>query len=284
MGNRVLNIGCHLTVTKGYRHMGRRILELGGNTFQYFSRNPRGGSVKAIDAKDAAGLAEIMEANSFAPILTHAPYTLNMAAAKEETWDFAKRCFREDLERLEQLPGRLYNFHPGSHTGMGAEWGLERIIEGLNSVIFKECTSTILFEVMAGKGSELGSTFEEIRFLLDHVDHPEKYGVCIDTCHLWEGGYDLAGDLEGVLDHLDRTIGLDRVRAVHLNDSKNPIGAHKDRHEKLGQGALGWGTILNIVGNPRLRDKPFFLETPNEEEGYQEEIRLVKEMLKNEEN
>ena len=284
MEDRVLNIGCHLTVTKGYRHMGKRILELGGNTFQYFSRNPRGGSVKAIDPKDAAGLVEIMEANEFAPILTHAPYTLNMAAAKEETWDFAKRCFREDLERLEQLPSRLYNFHPGSHTGMGAEWGLEQIIEGLNSVIFKECTTTILFEVMAGKGSELGSTFEEIRYLLDHVDHPEKYGVCIDTCHLWEGGYDLVNDLEGVLDRLDETVGIDRVRAVHLNDSKNPIGAHKDRHEKLGQGSLGWGTILNIVGSPRLRDKPFFLETPNEEEGYQEEIRLVKEMLKNEEN
>lgn len=282
MENNKIGIGCHLTVTKGYRHMGRRILELGGNTFQYFSRNPRGGSVKAIDEGDVAGLAEILEANDFAPILAHAPYTLNMAAAKEETWDFAKRCFREDLERLEQLPTKLYNFHPGSHTGMGVEWGLERIVTGLNSVMYKECTSTILFEVMAGKGSEIGSRFEEIRFLLDNVDHPQKYGVCIDTCHLYEGGYDLVNDLEGVLDELDRIIGLDRVRAVHLNDSKNPLGARKDRHEKIGEGTLGMGTILSIVGNDRLKHLPFFLETPNEEEGYAREIKMIKDMLNHE--
>ena len=280
----MFNIGCHMTVSKGYKYMGKRILELGGNTFQYFSRNPRGGSVKAIDKSDADALAEIMAANDFAPILTHAPYTLNMAAAKDDTYDFAKRVFREDLERLEELPSRLYNFHPGSHTGKGVDWGLDRIINGLNEVVFKESTSTILFEVMAGKGSEIGSNFEEIKILLDNVTYREKFGVCLDTCHLYEGGYDLVNDLEGVLDEIENSFGLEKVKAIHLNDSKNPLGARKDRHEKIGEGTLGIGTIMNIVSNPRLKDIPFFLETPNEEEGYAREISMIKELLKNEVN
>ena len=280
----MFNIGCHMTVSKGYKYMGKRILELGGNTFQYFSRNPRGGSVKAIDKSDADALAEIMAANDFAPILTHAPYTLNMAAAKDDTYDFAKRVFREDLERLEELPSKLYNFHPGSHTGMGVDWGLDRIINGLNEVVFKESTSTILFEVMAGKGSEIGSNFEEIKILLDNVTYREKFGVCLDTCHLYEGGYDLVNDLEGVLDEIENSFGLEKVKAIHLNDSKNPLGARKDRHEKIGEGTLGIGTIMNIVSNPRLKDIPFFLETPNEEEGYAREISMIKELLKNEVN
>ena len=280
----MLNIGCHLTVSKGYEYMGRRILELGGNTFQYFSRNPRGGSVKDIDRRDVEALEEIMAANIFAPILTHAPYTMNMAAAKDDTYDFAKRVFREDLERLEQLPGRLYNFHPGSHTGMGADWGLERIIKGLDDVVFKECTSTILFETMAGKGSEIGSNFEEIKILLENVACKEKFGVCLDTCHLYESGYDIVDDLEGVLDSIDASFGLDKVKAIHLNDSKNPIGARKDRHEKIGEGTLGIGTVMNIVSNPRLKHIPFFLETPNEEEGYAREIKMIKEMLEDESN
>ncbi len=280
----MINIGCHMSVSKGYKYMGKRILELGGNTFQYFSRNPRGGSVKEIDKKDALDLKELMEENQFAPILTHAPYTLNMAAAKDDTYDFAKRIFREDLERLEELPSKLYNFHPGSHTGMGVDWGLERIIKGLNQVVFKESTSTILFEVMAGKGSEIGSNFEEIKILLDNVNYREKFGVCLDTCHLYEGGYDLVNDLEGVLDQIENSFGLAKVKAIHLNDSKNSLGARKDRHEKIGEGSLGIGTILNIVSNPRLKDIPFLLETPNDEEGYGREISLIKDMLYNESN
>ena len=280
----MFNIGCHMSVSKGYKHMGSRILELGGNTFQYFSRNPRGGSVKAIDKADAEALSELMIANRFAPILTHAPYTLNMAAAKEDTYDFAKRVFREDLERLEELPSKLYNFHPGSHTGMGIDWGLERIIKGLNEVVFKESTSTILFEVMAGKGSEIGSNFEEIKILLDNVNYRDKFGVCLDTCHLYESGYDIVNDLEGVLEEIDNSFGLNKVKAIHLNDSKNPLGARKDRHEKIGEGTLGLGTILNIVSNPKLKEIPFFLETPNEEEGYAREIKMIKEMLENESN
>lgn len=277
----MLNIGCHLTVSKGYEYMGKRILELQGNTFQYFSRNPRGGSVKALDYEDIKGLKGIMAENNFAPILAHAPYTLNMAAAKEETFDFAKRAFREDLERLEELPCSMYNFHPGSPTDKGKEWGLDRIISGLNEVVFKEATTTILFEVMAGKGSELGSNFEEIKYLLDNVDHKEKYGVCLDTCHLYESGYDIVNNLEGVLAEFDTLIGLDKVKAIHLNDSKNPLGARKDRHEKIGEGTIGLGGILNIVTHPRLKDKPFFLETPNEEEGYMREILMIKEMIEN---
>lgn len=278
----MINIGCHMTVSKGYKYMGKRILELGGNTFQYFSRNPRGGSIKALNVEDVKELTEIMETNNFAPILTHAPYTLNMAANKGETYDFAKRIFREDLERLEEVPSKLYNFHPGSHTGMGVEWGMERIIKGLNEAVFKECRSTILFEVMAGKGSEIGSNFEEIKFLLENVDNREKYGVCLDTCHLYEGGYDIVNNLEGVLDEIENNFGLDKVKAIHLNDSKNQLGARKDRHEKIGEGTLGIGTILNIVSNPRLKHLPFFLETPNEEEGYKREIMMIKEMLINE--
>lgn len=277
----MLNIGCHLTVSKGYEYMGKRILELQGNTFQYFSRNPRGGSVKALDYEDIKGLEGIMAESYFAPILAHAPYTLNMAAAREETFDFAKRAFREDLERLEELPCSMYNFHPGSPTEKGKEWGLERIIRGLNEVVFKEATTTILFEVMAGKGSELGSSFEEIKYLLDNVDHKEKYGVCLDTCHLYESGYDIVNDLEGVLGEFEELIGLEKVKAIHLNDSKNPLGARKDRHEKIGEGTIGLGCILNIVTHPRLKDKPFFLETPNEEEGYMREILMIKEMIEN---
>lgn len=277
----MLNIGCHLTVSKGYEYMGKRILELQGNTFQYFSRNPRGGSVKALDYEDIKSLEGIMAENYFAPILAHAPYTLNMAAAKEETFDFAKRAFREDLERLEELPCSMYNFHPGSPTEKGKEWGLERIIRGLNEVVFKEATTTILFEVMAGKGSELGSSFEKIKYLLENVDHKEKYGVCLDTCHLYESGYDIVNNLEGVLGEFEALIGLEKVKAIHLNDSKNSLGARKDRHEKIGEGTIGLGGILNIVTHPRLKDKPFFLETPNEEEGYMREILMIKEMIEN---
>ncbi|AMP21337.1 endonuclease IV [endosymbiont 'TC1' of Trimyema compressum] len=275
----MLNIGCHLTVSKGYEYMGEKILELGGNTFQFFFRNPRGGKAKALNMEDVAKLEAIMVENNFAPILAHAPYTLNMAGQKEDVYDFAKMAFREDLERLESLPCHLYNFHPGSHTGKGIEWGMERIIKGLEEVVFKECTTTILFEGMAGKGSEIGSTLEELAFLLKHVTYPEKFGVCLDTCHLWETGYDLVDDLDGVLEKADNLIGIDKVKAIHLNDSKNPLGAHKDRHERIGEGTLGIDTIYNIITHPFLKDKPFYLETPNEEVGYKSEISLLKELV-----
>ena len=274
-----MRVGCHLSVGKGYAHMGKRILELGGNTFQYFSRNPRGGAVRAFDEEDARALDLLMKEKGLGPILTHAPYTLNLASPREETREFARKVIREDLERLELLPGHLYNIHPGSHTGIGPEAGMEGIIKGLKEAVPPGCTSMILFEVMAGKGSEIGRDFAEIAWLLEHVPDPEGYGVCLDTCHLWEGGYDILHNLEGVLEEADRAFGLDRVRAIHLNDSKNPLGARKDRHEKLGLGALGWKGIRGIISHPRLRDKPFFLETPNEEDGYALEIAALKEMM-----
>lgn len=278
----MLRLGCHLTVSKGYAYMGKRILELGGNTFQYFSRNPRGGSVKALDFTDVQDLKDIIDRNDLGSIVAHAPYTLNLSGNREETFDFAKRVVREDLERLEALPGQWYNLHPGSHTGKGIQWGMERILKGLEASVFKECTSTLLFEMMAGKGSEIGSNFEEIQFLLENVPYKEKFGVCLDTCHLHESGYNVVHDLEGVLDQIEGSFGLEKVKVIHLNDSKNLRGARKDRHEKLGQGNIGLGALMGIVANDRLRDKTFILETPNEEEGYGIEIQLIKEILKNE--
>ena len=232
--------------------------------------------------EDVRGLEKVMAEHDLGPLLAHAPYTLNMAAPKEETFDFAKRAFAEDLARLELLPCHLYNFHPGSFVSKDMEWGLERIISGLNEVVTEECTSTILFETMSGKGSEVGSRFEETAYLLSHVDYPEKYGVCIDTCHLYEGGYDIKEDLEGVLKEFDEIIGLHHIKAVHLNDSKNPLGAHKDRHEQIGVGSLGLSGILNVVTHPALKDLPFYLETPHEKvEGYGEEIEMIKELVEN---
>lgn len=278
----MLNIGCHLSVSKGYFKMGQTILELGGNTFQFFTRNPRGGAAKDLDYEDIEKLRVLMSEHNFAPLLAHAPYTLNMAAQKDDTYQFAKETFADDLRRLEELPCNLYNFHPGSHTGKGIEWGLKRIIDGLNEVVPESCTTTILFEVMAGKGSEVGSRLEEIAYLLSHVNFPEKYGVCLDTCHLYEAGYDLVNNLDGVLEEIDAKIGMSKVRAIHLNDSKNPLGAAKDRHEKIGVGTLGLNTIYNIISHPKLQGKPFFLETPQDSlEGYKEEISLLKEMYNN---
>ena len=278
----MIKIGCHLSVSKGFTYMGKEIIRLGGNVFQFFTRNPRGGNVKALDMEDVKGLEVLMKENKLGPLLAHAPYTLNMAAPKEETFDFAKIAFKGDLERLELLPCDLYNFHPGSFVSKDMEWGMNRIIEGLNEVVDESCTSTILFETMSGKGSEVGSRFEEIAYLLSNVRHPEKYGVCIDTCHLYEAGYDIKNDLDGVLKEFDEKIGLDRIKAVHLNDSKNPIGAHKDRHEQIGVGTLGLEGIINVVTHPSLKHLPFYLETPHEKvEGYGEEIELIKEMVEN---
>ncbi len=272
----MLHIGCHLSVSGGYEHMGREALSIGADTFQYFSRNPRGGSVKPFDPEDADRLISLMEENRFAPALTHAPYTLNPCAQAEATLDFARRAMAEDIERLEHFPGALYNLHPGSHTGQGVETGIEKIAETLNTVMFPGMKTTLLLETMAGKGSEVGGRFEELREIIDRVNMPENMGVCLDTCHVYDGGYDIVGDLDGVLTRFDEVIGLARLRAVHVNDSKFPFASHKDRHEKIGEGSIGLEAFRRIVNHPALRDLPFFLETPNELDGYKREIEVLR--------
>ena len=274
----MLNIGCHLTSSKGYLHMGEEALSIGANTFQYFSRNPRGGSVKPFDPEDAAALIALTQSQSFAPVLTHAPYTLNPCAAAEHTLDFAHRALREDLERLESFPGALYNLHPGSHVGQGIETGVSKIAESLNAAMFDGMGTTVLLETMAGKGSEVGGSFEELRAIIDRVERSDRIGVCLDTCHVFDGGYDIVNDLDGVLETFDRVIGLDRLKAIHLNDSKNPLGSRKDRHEKIGEGCIGLDAITRIINHPALRNLPFYLETPNELDGYQREIELLRSL------
>lgn len=276
----MLNIGCHLTISKGYLHMGEEALSIGANTFQYFSRNPRGGGVRPFDAEDAAALIELARANHFAPLLTHAPYTLNPCAAAESTLDFAHRALSEDLQRLEAFPDALYNLHPGSHVGQGMEIGVAKIADSLNQAMFDGMHTIVLLETMAGKGSEVGGRFEELRAIIDRVRLNDRVGVCLDTCHVHDGGYDIVNDLDGVLTEFDRIIGLSRLRAIHLNDSKNPIGSRKDRHEKIGLGAIGNDAFVRIINHPALRGLPFFLETPNELDGYRDEIRRLREMYR----
>ena len=270
-------IGCHLSSAKGYLAMGKTALSIGGNVFQYFTRNPRGGSAKKADEQDAAALRTFMKENAFGPALAHAPYTLNACAENEKTREFARLVFREDLDTMElTMPGGLYNFHPGSHVGQGAEKGIEKIAEILNESLRKDQTVTVLLETMAGKGSEVGRSFQELRAILDRVDLKDKMGVCLDTCHVFDAGYDIVNDLDGVLKEFDRMLSLDRLRAVHLNDSMNPIGSHKDRHAKIGEGYIGLDAFRRIVTHPMLRGLPFYLETPNELPGYQAEITLLR--------
>lgn len=276
----MLNIGCHLTISKGYRHMGEEALSIGANTFQYFSRNPRGGSVRPFDAADAAALRELTETYHFAPLLVHAPYTLNPCAAAEHTLDFAHRALTEDLQRLEAFPGSLYNLHPGSHVGQGVDTGIEKIADSLNRAMFEGMQTTVLLETMAGKGSEVGGRFEELRAIIDRIEQNDHIGVCLDTCHVYDGGYDIVGNLDCVLTEFDRIIGLDRLRAIHINDSKNPFSSHKDRHEKIGQGSIGLTAFERIINHPALRTLPFFLETPNELDGYRQEIALLRELYR----
>lgn len=273
----MFTIGCHLSASKGFTNMGKEALSIGANTFAFFTRNPRGGSAKAIDDADIEGLLKIMEENNFGKLVAHAPYTVNPASDKEQTREFARMCLREDIERMEKLPGNYYNFHPGSHVGQGAEKGIDLIAEILNDVISPEQTTIVLLETMAGKGSEIGRNFEEIKAIIDKLDHPEKVGVCLDSCHVSDGGYDIINDLDGMLEEFDRIIGLDKLKAMHINDSMNPAGAHKDRHQKIGEGHLGLETFVNIINHPVLKDLPFILETPNEMEGYAKEIALLKE-------
>lgn len=276
----MLTIGAHLSSSKGYTAILRQAEEIGANTFQFFTRNPRGGTAKAIDEKDIETFLALMEEKNFPVILAHAPYTLNCCSAKPEVREFALNTFADDLRRMEYTPNQLYNFHPGSHVGQGEEKGIELIAETLNRVLFKDMTTTVLLETMAGKGSEIGKTFEEHRSIIDRVEYSDKVGVCLDTCHISDGGYDIVHNLDGVLDEFDRVIGIDRLKAVHLNDSKNPIGAHKDRHEKIGEGYLGKETFEKIINHPKLKHLPFFLETPNELDGYAREIALLRSLYK----
>ena len=272
----MLHIGCHLSSTKGFAAMGRQALLMGADTFQFFTRNPRGSRAKPLDEADAAALKTLLTENHFAPIVAHAPYTLNLCGKEEENRRFARETMADDLARLEHIPGQLYNFHPGSHVGQGMETGISLIAEGLNAILRPEQTTTVLLETMAGKGSEVGGRFEELREIIDRVELTEKMGVCLDTCHVSDGGYDIIHDLDGVLTEFDRVVGLHRLKAIHLNDSKNPPGSRKDRHECLGQGSLGLEALTRIVNHPALRHLPFCLETPNELPGYQAEIELMR--------
>ena len=272
----MLNIGCHLSTTKGYENMGKEALKIGANTFQYFTRNPRGGKAKDINEKDILALRKLLEENNFAKILAHAPYTLNGCSADESTREFASEMMADDLERLKYLPTSLYNFHPGSHVKQGVDVGINYIVEMLNKVLKPEHTTIVLLETMAGKGTEVGRTFEEIAEIISRVELNEKMGVCLDTCHVYDAGYDIVNDLDGVLEEFDRIIGLDRLHAIHLNDSKNPFKSHKDRHEKIGEGEIGFEAIKRIINHPKLRNIPFFLETPNELDGYAKEIEMLK--------
>ena len=256
--------------------MGKEAIKIGANTFQYFTRNPRGGKAKDIDEKDILALRKLMEENKFAKILAHAPYTLNGCSADESTRQFATEMMADDLERLKYLPTSLYNFHPGSHVKQGVDVGINYIVEMLNKVLKPEHTTIVLLETMAGKGTEVGRTFEEIAEIISRVELKEKMGVCLDTCHVYDAGYDIVNDLDGVLEEFDRIIGLDRLHAIHLNDSKNPFNSHKDRHEKIGEGEIGFEAIKKIINHPKLKNIPFFLETPNELDGYAKEIEMLR--------
>lgn len=274
----MFKIGCHLSTAKGYAHMAEEICQLGGNTFQFFTRNPRGGSAKAIDSKDIGKFHETAAANGIEVILAHAPYTLNACSADEATRDFAIRTMEDDLVRMEQTPGNLYNFHPGSHVSQGVSVGTEYIVAMLNRVLSENQSTTVLLETMAGKGSEIGRTFEELKNIIDGVRLSSHLGVCLDTCHVYDAGYDIVNDLDGVLDEFDKVIGIERLKAIHLNDDKNPFGSHKDRHEKIGEGSIGVKAFENIINHPKLKELPFYLETPNEPEGYAKEIALLKSL------
>lgn len=272
----MLKIGCHLSTTKGFENMGKEALEIGANTFQFFTRNPRGGKAKDINQKDIDAFLKLAKDNNFGVLLAHAPYTLNACSADENTRKFAKEMMADDLIRMEYTPNNLYNFHPGSHVKQGAEVGINYIVELLNEVIKPEQTTTILLETMAGKGTEVGRSFEEIAEIISRVELKDHMGVCLDTCHVYDAGYDIVNDLDNVLDEFDRIIGLDKLKAIHLNDSKNPFKSHKDRHEKIGEGFIGLEGVKRIINHPKLRHLPFFLETPNELDGYAKEIELLK--------
>lgn len=272
----MLTIGCHLSSSKGYLAMGKEALKIGANTFQFFTRNPRGGAVKPFDEADAAAYVAFAEEHQIGPVLAHAPYTLNSCAKDEGLREFAREVMKDDLWRLSHIPGAMYNFHPGSHVKQGSEVGIALIAENLNAILDEAQVTTVLLETMAGKGSEVGRTFEELRAVIDKVERRDKLGVCLDTCHVYDGGYDIVGHLDEVLDEFDAVIGLERLQAIHLNDSKNPFASHKDRHEKIGEGSIGLSAVVQIINHPKLKKLPFYLETPNELPGYEAEIALLR--------
>ena len=272
----MLNIGCHLSVSGGFYNMGVEALSINANTFQFFTRNPRGGKAKDIDKEDVQKLLELMKENNFSKILAHAPYTLNGCSKDEKTREFAINTMADDFKRMEYLPNNVYNFHPGSHVKQGVETGIDYIVEMLNIVLKEEQTTTVLLETMAGKGTEIGRSFEEIAEIISKVKLNNHLGVCLDTCHVYDAGYDIVNNLDNVLEEFDKVIGLDRLKAIHLNDSKNPFNSHKDRHEKIGEGSIGIEAMKRIINHPKLRHLPFFLETPNELDGYKHEIEILR--------
>jgi deoxyribonuclease-4 len=272
----MLNIGCHLSASKGYLHMGEEATSIGANTFAFFTRNPRGGKAKEINIADVNAFLEYAENHNFAKLVAHAPYTLNACSNKEETREFALNIMADDLERMEYTPNQLYNFHPGSHVGQGVDVGIELIVNQLNTVLKPDMTTTVLLETMAGKGSEIGRSFEELKAIIDGTKLDNKLGVCLDTCHVYDAGYDIVNNLDGVLDEFDRVIGLDRLKAIHMNDSKNPFESHKDRHEKIGEGSLGFDAMVRVINHPKLKGLPIILETPNELGGYAHEIKILR--------
>ena len=276
----MLHIGCHLSSSKGFAAMGKTALSIGADTFQFFTRNPRGGKAKAVDADDAQTLQKLCAEHNFAPLLAHAPYTMNPCAADEHLIDFAHMVMEGDLEMLEYVPGNMYNFHPGSHVKQGSDVGVTKIAAMLNSVLFPNMHTTVLLETMAGKGSEVGRSFEELASILDKVQLNDRMGVCLDTCHVFDGGYDIVNDLEGVLEQFDRIIGLGKLRAIHINDSKNTLGSHKDRHACIGEGNIGLAALSAVTNHPQLKHLPFYLETPNELDGYAREIALLRSLYK----
>lgn len=275
----MIYIGNHVSVSDGYLAMGKEETSLGGNTFAFFTRNPRGGGSKDVPQSDIDALAAYLRENNFGKLVAHAPYTMNLCSGKEDVREFSRRFFAEDLARMEQLPGHFLNFHPGSHLGQGYDVAADQIAFAINEVLKEGQTTTLLLETMAGKGTEVGRTFEEIKGIIDRVDMKDRVGVCFDTCHVWEAGYDIVNDLDGVLKEFDSVIGIDKLMAVHFNDSKNPISSHKDRHEKIGLGCIGKDALINVVRHPLLQGRPFILETPNDDKGYKEEIALVRENM-----
>ncbi|MCI9545856.1 MAG: deoxyribonuclease IV [Lachnospiraceae bacterium] len=272
-----LTIGSHISSAKGYEAMGKTAVYMNANTFAFFTRNPRGGKAKEIKEADVEKYKEIAKVHQFGKIVAHAPYTLNACAAREDLREFARNTMEDDLKRMEYIPGNYYNFHPGSHVGQGAQTGIEKIAQVLNEVLDRKWNTMVLLETMAGKGTEVGRTFEELREIMDRVKCQEKLGVCLDTCHVWDGGYDIVGDLDGVVQEFDRVIGLEHLKAIHLNDSKNPLGSHKDRHAKIGEGEIGLEALSAVTRHPALRNLPFILETPNDEDGWAQEIRILRE-------
>lgn len=273
----MLYIGNHASSSKGYAAMGRQMVKNGGNTLAFFTRNPRGGKAKELDLKDVEKFLAIAEANHFGKIVAHAPYTMNACAAKEDLRDFAREIMADDMKRMEATPGNYYNFHPGSHVGQGVEIGIQKIAEILNDVLTEEQSTIVLLETMAGKGSEVGGRFEEIRAIINLVEKKEKLGVCLDTCHVWDAGYDIVNHLDEVLEEFDRVIGLSNLKAIHLNDSMNGLGSHKDRHAKIGEGEIGLEALSAVTRHPALKGIPFILETPNDDAGWTEEIALLRE-------